>query len=50
MKKILSIFCLLVVVVALGACKANKKNRCNTCPKWEDHLEWTGEVKSEEIN
>jgi hypothetical protein len=27
------------VIIGAAGCKANKKNRCNTCPKWEDSRE-----------
>jgi outer membrane biogenesis lipoprotein LolB len=31
----------LTIVVLLSACASNKKRKCNTCPKWEDRIEWT---------
>ncbi|MEZ4798544.1 MAG: hypothetical protein R2809_01965 [Flavobacteriales bacterium] len=39
MKKILF---LVIATAILGAgCKAHKKPKCNTCPKWEDKVEVT---------
>lgn len=36
-KKYLSIAFLLMVAVSLSSCGLfRKKNRCNTCPKWDD--------------
>jgi hypothetical protein len=32
-----------VVVFALSSCASNKKRRCNSCPKWEDRIEWTSQ-------
>ena len=30
---------LLMLVVLLGSCSLfRKKNRCNSCPKWDDHV------------
>ncbi|MFM9984576.1 MAG: hypothetical protein ACKVOK_05045 [Flavobacteriales bacterium] len=31
-------FAALVLATALASCTGNKKNRCNTCPKWEDSV------------
>ncbi|MFN5295851.1 MAG: hypothetical protein ACK5BL_10000 [Flavobacteriales bacterium] len=31
----------LTIVVLLSACASNKKRKCNSCPKWEDRIEWT---------
>jgi hypothetical protein len=31
------------VMILLSSCATNKKRRCNTCPKWEDHIEWTSQ-------
>ncbi len=36
------------VVLLLSACASNKKRRCNTCPKWEDHIEWTSQRAAHE--
>jgi hypothetical protein len=36
------------VVLTLTACASNKKRRCNTCPKWEDRIEWTSHQPSNE--
>jgi hypothetical protein len=30
-------------VVIFTSCASNKKNRCNTCPKWDDRIEWTSQ-------
>lgn len=30
-------------IVILSSCASNKKNRCNTCPKWDDRIEWTSQ-------
>ena len=39
----------MLIMVALSACASNKKRRCNTCPKWEDRIEWTSQqVEHEE--
>lgn len=46
MKKVLLIASLVLV---LAGCKANKKNRCNTCPKWDDRIEMTEEVGIEKL-
>jgi hypothetical protein len=43
-------FLMLIILTVFSACKANKKNRCNTCPKWEDRIEMTGEVASEKLD
>jgi hypothetical protein len=29
--------------MAMTACASNKKRRCNSCPKWEDRIEWTSQ-------
>lgn len=34
---------LLTALVLMTACASNKKRRCNTCPKWEDRIEWTSQ-------
>jgi hypothetical protein len=39
---------LLLTTVALSACATNKKRRCNTCPKWEDRIEWTSQNEEHE--
>lgn len=36
-------FVLIMATFALTACATNKKRRCNTCPKWEDRIEWTSQ-------
>ena len=33
----------LTTILALSACASNKKRRCNSCPKWEDRIEWTSQ-------
>jgi hypothetical protein len=33
----------MLAVSTLAACATNKKRRCNTCPKWEDRIEWTSQ-------
>ncbi|MFY8137465.1 MAG: hypothetical protein ACOVMR_05145 [Flavobacteriales bacterium] len=43
MKKAIFILALLGLIAT--SCASNKKNRCNTCPKWEDRVETVGEVK-----
>lgn len=47
MKKVLFIAALAIVLMS---CKANKKNRCNTCPKWDDRIEMSEEVGIEELS
>jgi hypothetical protein len=34
---------ILLTTVVLSACATNKKRRCNSCPKWEDRIEWTSQ-------
>ncbi len=41
-------FAVMMAVVALSACASNKKRRCNTCPKWEDRIEWTSQQAEHE--
>ncbi len=36
-------FVVLLTILTLSACAANKKRRCNSCPKWEDRIEWTSQ-------
>lgn len=36
--KLKKLFLALFLATALAACTGNKKNRCNTCPKWEDSI------------
>jgi hypothetical protein len=38
----------LTLALLLGACASNKKRRCNTCPKWEDRIEWTSQIGEHE--
>jgi outer membrane biogenesis lipoprotein LolB len=38
----------LSVILVLSACASNKKRRCNTCPKWEDRIEWTSQQVNHE--
>jgi len=33
----------LLTILTLSACAANKKRRCNSCPKWDDRIEWTSQ-------
>jgi outer membrane biogenesis lipoprotein LolB len=33
----------LLTIFVLSACASNKKRRCNSCPKWEDRIEWTSQ-------
>jgi hypothetical protein len=38
--RIVGFVLLLIGVSILSSCSLfRKKNRCNTCPKWEDHIE-----------
>jgi hypothetical protein len=37
-----------VVVLLISSCASNKKRRCNTCPKWEDRIEWTSQCAAHE--
>lgn len=39
---------LLCSVMLMTACASNKKRRCNTCPKWEDRIEWTSQSAAHE--
>ena len=34
----LTILCLLIVSISLQSCFLRRKNRCNSCPKWESAL------------
>jgi hypothetical protein len=35
-KKTLILLFAAALLVGASGCAANKKNKCNTCPKWED--------------
>ncbi len=35
-------------LIILSSCAANKKSRCNTCPKWDDSIEWTSQCEGHE--
>lgn len=41
-------FAVMIAIMALSACASNKKRRCNTCPKWEDRIEWTSQQAEHE--
>jgi outer membrane biogenesis lipoprotein LolB len=41
-------FAVMMAIMALSACASNKKRRCNTCPKWEDRIEWTSQQAEHE--
>lgn len=46
MKKLLF---LAAIIIVITGCKSSKKNRCNTCPKWDDRIELTQEVGGEKF-
>ena len=46
-RKVLAVW-MSVVVLLISSCASNKKRRCNTCPKWEDRIEWTSQRAAHE--
>jgi hypothetical protein len=41
-------FILVCGILVMTACATNKKRRCNSCPKWEDRIEWTSQKAQHE--